>query len=189
MHVQLKSLKCADAMVGDNPITCVNPSLFYSKPVYGMGEGLFATVDLDPGDIWWVNNFSDPRFVSRVISWKYHLGRDANERQSDETLCYVDPELRQLVICTEPFCRVNHGTLGRDANSSTDAYGNSFIIRPVSAGEEIRIPYDYECVVSLIWKFPEFAKTVPTDLIKDENFLLSKVCEYAQAMAFLNSLA
>jgi hypothetical protein len=153
-----------------------------------MGVGLFANVDLMPGDIWWANALTDQRFVERVIPWQEHQKRDPQEREEDEIKCYVEASLRALVICTEPFCRVNHGSADRSANADTDKLGNSIITVPVPAGQEILIPYEYESVISLIWKFPEFANQLPETMRNDENFLFLNVLESRLAMEFLKRL-
>ena len=167
----------------------VSPRHFYAAHTPDRGRGLFASVDLKPGDIWWGNSYSDPRFVERVISWREHIARDPEERIADEIRCFVDTGLKALVICTEPFCRVNHGRRGVEANSDTDEYGNSIICKPVRAGEEILIPYDYEAVVSLMWKFPQFANQIPQELKSDPAFLFSDVVLNPLAKAFLESLS
>ena len=166
----------------------VSPRHFYASRTPDRGMGLFASVDLQPGDIWWGNSYSDLRFVERVIGWREHIARDPAKRVADEIRCFVDTGLKSLVICTEPFCRVNHGRRGVEANSDTDAYGNSIICNPVRAGEEILIPYDYEAVVSIMWKFPEFAKQLPKELKSNAAFLFSDVANNPLAKAFLDTL-
>jgi len=166
----------------------VAPRHFYAAPTTDRGLGLFASVDLEPGDIWWGNSFTDPRFVARVISWEHHMARPQEKRRADEIQCFVDTASKALVICTEPFCRVNHGRRGFDANADGDAFGNSIVSKHIPAGQEILIPYDYEAVISILWKFPEFAQRVPEELRADEAFLFSSVKDCALTTAFLNSL-
>jgi hypothetical protein len=166
----------------------VAPTHFYSKPVKGMGLGVFCDVDLVPGDIWWLNSMTDQRFVERIVPWEDHKKRNPEERGADEIKCYVDPALRALVICTEPFCRVNHAHGNLGANSDTDAFGNSIITERIEAGQQILIPYDYEAVISILWKFPEVAKLLPSNLQQDEAFLLSSVKQHREVMDFLRKL-
>ena len=174
--------------VGGKDFQVVSPIHFYAAPTPDRGQGLFAVVDLAPGDIWWGNSYSDARFVERVIPWREHIARTAAERVGDEIKCFVDTGLEALVICTEPFCRVNHGRRGGEANADSDESGNSIITRPVRAGEEILIPYDYEAVISIMWKFPEFAKQVPEELRSDAAFLFSDVASNPLAKRFLDTL-
>lgn len=116
------------------------------------------------------------------------MARPEEERRADEIKCFVDTASKQLVICTEPFCRVNHGRRGGDANADGDEFGNSIISKHIPAGQEILIPYDYEAVVSILWKFPEFAQRIPKVLRSDTTFLFSNVNDCALAKAFLDSL-
>lgn len=46
----------------------------------------------------------------------------------------------------------------------------------------------YDSVVSIIWKFPEFASLVPEEVLTDESFLLTHVKENEAALNFLMSL-
>jgi hypothetical protein len=174
--------------VGGREFEVVAPIHFYAAETPDRGNGLFASVDLVPGDIWWGNSYFDRRYVERVIGWNEHTARTPAERTADEIKCFVDTRLKALVICTEPFCRVNHGRAGFEANADSDQHGNSIITKPVRAGEEILIPYDYEAVVSIMWKFPEFAKQVSQELRSDAAFLFSDVANNPLAKAFLDSL-
>lgn len=176
------------ANVDGREVHVVSPKHFYSAEVPHMGLGLFANVDLDPGDIWWANSLSDPRFVERMIPWESHTNRPVETRKEDEIKCYFDGASRSLVICSEPFCRVNHGIVGRNANSDTDQLGNSIISCHVPAGEQILIPYDYESVISIVWKFPEFAARVPPEMLSNDSFLFQSVIDCALARDFLKSL-
>ena len=166
----------------------VLPEHFYAAPVPTMGLGLFCKVDLAVGDIWWVNSTTDARFVSRTVSWDEHNRRNEDDRRGDEVNCFVDPTSRLIVICTEPFGRVNHGQEGNGANSGTDEFGNSIITVPVKAGGQILIPYDYESVVSILWKFPDVKRLLPQEVLLDKDFLLSPVKENEEIMKFLNNL-
>jgi len=170
-------------------LNVISPKHFYSAPTVKMGLGLFADVDLEPGDIWWIDSIDDQRFVRKTIPWEEHLLRDAKERRVDEIQCYVDPERKMLIVCAEPFCRVNHGRRGVHSNAETDSAGNSIISQFVPAGREIRIPYDYESVVSIIWKFPEFEQTISSEERLNDSILLSPVMNYPPALRFLDSLS
>lgn len=141
-------------------------------------------VDLAPGDCWWAHDLTDPRFVARVIPWVEYLALPAAEKQLAETLCYVDCGRRALVVCTEPFCRVNHAPASV-ANSGCDPAGNSVIVAPVPAGDEIVTPYDYEAVVSLAWKFPTFRQRLSDAEWADEAVLFRPASEHPAARAFL----
>ncbi|MEN9846852.1 MAG: hypothetical protein RIS36_1999 [Pseudomonadota bacterium] len=176
------------AIVQGREFAVVAPRHFYAAATSQRGLGLFAEVALEPGDIWWGNSFTDSRYVERVISWDEHMARPKEERRVDEITCFVDTTSKQLVICTEPFCRVNHGRRGVDANADGDEFGSSIISKLIPAGQEILIPYDYEAVISIVWKFPEFAQQLPQELRADEAFLFSNVKDCHLATAFLNSL-
>ena len=90
-----------------------------------------------------------------------------------ERLCYIDAATRSLVACAEPFCRVNHG--GQDANSRTDDSGCSIVTRPIPAGSEITIPYDYDPVLSIVWKFPELKERLTAVELADEAVMFGQI--------------
>ena len=116
------------------------------------------------------------------------MARPKEDRRADEITCFVDTASKQLVICTEPFCRVNHGRRGFDANADGDEFGNSIISKYIPAGKEILIPYDYEAVISILWKFPQLASQFSNELLADERFLFSSAKDPESITAFLNSL-
>ena len=180
--------KYASVCVDGQDFKFVLPSHFYSAEVTGMGLGLFCKVDLIPGDIWWINCHTDQRFVKKTLKFDEHLRRQVEERRSDEVICFVDPDIRTMVVCTEPFGRVNHGVLGRTANCGTDRFGNSIVTLPVQAGNELLIPYDYESVVSILWKFPEVINLFDAVTLKSEHFLLSSVRNHSAIIDFLDRL-
>jgi hypothetical protein len=165
----------------------VDPNHFFSGPSARGGRGLFCRVSLEPGDLWWAHDLSDPRFVCRVIPWEEYKTLKGAEKATAEILCYVDPVRRALIICTEPFCRVNHGR-NDEANSGSDDALNSLITSPVEAGEEILISYDYEAVVSVLWKFPELRARFESAELEQESLLLSPVLECPRVLDFLRSL-
>lgn len=173
--------------VRDKEVQVVDPGHFYAAESKFGGSGLFCNVDLLPGDIWWAHDFSDPRFVARIIPWAQYLTLSGQERAEAETLCYVDPFLRALIICAEPFCRVNHGA-GADANCDSDESLNSNISHPVPAGNELLIPYDYEAVVSLLWKFPELKNSFSGQELESESLLLSAAVDHPRVINFLARL-
>lgn len=175
------------AVVGGVEIEVVDPALFHAQPVGTRGLGLFCRVDLAVGDIWWAHDLGDPRFVTQVIPWDEHMSSRSVARAEIEKVCYVDPRLQSLVVCTEPFCRVNHAS-DEGANSCCDPLGNSRVTRPIPAGTEILIPYEYEAVVSLLWKFPDLARLLPPGAWQDHRFLLQSITEWPVAMHFLRSL-
>lgn len=175
------------AKVEGREFQVVDPTHFLSGPSRRGGKGLFCRVSLEPGDLWWAHNLSDPRFVSRVIPWEEYKALQGEEKASAEILCYVDPVRRALIICTEPFCRVNHGRHD-EANSGSDAALNSLITSPIEAGKEILISYDYEAVVSVLWKFPELRTRFSPDELEQESLLLSPVLECPRVLEFLRSL-
>lgn len=184
--MSLLGKRYCEALVDGRVVPVVDPAHFRSAPVPGMGLGLFCDVDLKPGDIWWANNLTDPRFVQRVIPWEEYKTMKPDEKREAEILCYIDTDIRALIRCTEPFSRVNHAT--DTANSTNDELWNSVISRSVKAGEQILISYDYDAVVSLVWKFPEFVATVPTKALEDETFLLAPVDTNEAALKFLSRL-
>jgi len=170
-------------------LSVVSPKHFYTAPTSDKNMGLFANVSLDPGDIWWGNSYTDCRFVERIIHWDDHVIRSSDDRHRDEVLCFFDSEFRSLVICTEPFCRVNHGRRGSEANSDCDSYGNSIAITHIPKGREILIPYDYEAVISLMWKFPQFNSTVPACQRANDAFLFASARDEQLAVDFLLNLS
>ncbi|MFM8407354.1 MAG: hypothetical protein ACKN94_08555, partial [Pirellulaceae bacterium] len=44
-------------------LNVISPKHFYSASTAKMGLGLFADIDLEPGDIWWIDSIDDQRFV------------------------------------------------------------------------------------------------------------------------------
>ncbi|CAN5146715.1 hypothetical protein BH11PLA2_BH11PLA2_49630 [soil metagenome] len=158
---------------------------FYSADAGpGRGRGLFCHIDLQPGDAWWQWTLDDPRYIARVIPWAEYLTLPESERRKVETLCYFDADAQSLVICAEPFCRVNHATL--TANSKSDDDGYSVVTRPITAGTEITIPYDYEAVISIVWKFPSFRQMMTAEQLADTAFLFQRVTDVPLAMQFFN---
>lgn len=176
------------AAVNGRPVRAVAPDQFYTAPASGgrVGLGLYCRATLDPGDVWWANDTTDTRFVARVIPWPEYLRMEPGERAEAERLCYVDPGVKALVICAEPFCRVNHA--GAAANSACDADGNSVITRAVPPGEEITIPYAYEAVVSLVWKFPALRDAFTRDELADDAVMFGRATEHPAAARFLGDL-
>ena len=179
--------KYATALVDDTSFTVVDPSYFYSKPVPGMGLGLFCKIDLIPGDIWWAHNLEDQRYVEALFSWEDFLRLEGSRKEEVQRKCYVDVETRAVIVCTEPFCRVNHGN-DETANSDSDQFKNSLITKPVPADQQILISYNYEAVISLIWKFDTFKSSVPNHLLSDDSFLFSCATDVPIAADFLNQL-
>lgn len=176
----------AAAILNGQTFPVVHPKHFRSAPTPRKGLGLFCDVDLVPGDYWWVNDLADPRFVAKVIPWEEYKKLRGAEKTMAEILCYLDWYLASLVLCAEPFCRVNHSS--RRANSSYDAAGNSIITHPVAAGEEVLVSYSYETVGSIAWKFPDFKAQLMSEELAEDAYLLKKVVDDPKAMAFLDSL-
>ena len=100
-----------------------------------------------------------------------------------ERLGYLDCDSRSVVMCAEPFCRVNHA--GSDANSTALASGCSSVAKPIPAGTEITQAYDYDLVLSILWKFPELRSELPAEMLEDEDFLFSPVDAHPAVAAFL----
>lgn len=163
------------ATVAGETIRVVNPAFFYaaacSRPERGLG--LFCRIDLLPGDCWWAHDFTDPRYVRQVIPWPDYERMSDDQKREAERLCYVDVATRCLIACAEPFCRVNHSF--REANSCTDARGCSIVTRPIPAGEEITIPYDYDPIISILWKFPELRDRFAVEARGNASLLWSPV--------------
>ncbi len=184
MKSRLTLKRYCTALVCGNVVSVVEPSHFHAAESQFGGQGLHCDVDLLRGDIWWAHDFSDPRFVARIIPWEHYLTLSRAQRADAEKLCYVNPDLRALIICTEPFCRVNHGS-GDAANCDSDQSLNSIISRHVPAGMELLIPYDYEAVVSVLWKFPELRNSFSLSELETESLLLSPAVDYPQVIDFL----
>jgi hypothetical protein len=147
------------------------------------GLGLVANIDLKPGDIWWQHDWSDPRYVARLIPWIEYEAMSTIDRAAAERLCYLDIDRRTMVLCTEPFCRVNHSAL---PNSITNADGDSEAIVTIPAGREITISYEYESVLSLVWKFDGLRAMLPGRKSIDEWLIVAKECP--TTMAYLKQL-
>lgn len=161
----------------------VAPLHFYSAPSQRpqQGLGLYCQVDLAPGDVWWAECLGDARWVTRVVPWVEFQQLSQEEQDRLKSLCYVDAHIRAVVECAEPFGRVNHA--GRNANSATDDDGNSVALQAIPAGTEITIPYAYDAVVSVLWKFPHFKSYLAQDT--DEESLLVPVRDHLVAQHFL----
>lgn len=168
----------------------IDPELFFAQAAAGpkrLGLGLFCRVALQPGDIWWLHDFEDRRYVERVLTLNELEDLPDPERQELRRLCYVDPQIRRAIICTPPFCYVNHCPRDR-ANSTCDDQGNSVVTKPILPGEEIVIPYDYDAVISLVWKFPEFADRLESGQLQDEKVLFQNAASFPIARDFLEEL-
>jgi len=176
----------ADATVAGERVRVVNPAHFYAADVPGKGQGLFCQVVLEPGDCWWAHDFEDQRYVTRVIPWSEYEPLDDTAKRDLERLCYIDVATRSLVACTEPFCRVNHG--GHDANSRSDDNGCSIVTKPVPAGTEITIPYDFDPVLSILWKFPGLKDRLSASELADESLMFGSIENCETVKRFLESL-
>lgn len=174
------------ATVGDEPVRVVDPVLFYAAMTPDKGLGLFCKADLEPGDVWWAHDFEDRRFVERVIPWHDYQRLPESEKRTAEVLCYIDAESRSLIHCTEPFCRVNHS--GREANSRGEDDGNSVVTKLIPAGTEITLPYTYELVQSILWKFPAVRELLPANALENEAILFSPVTEHPAIVRYLERL-
>lgn len=180
--------KHSSAYVNERQISVINPLLFYAADVGDMGKGLICKMRLNPQDIWWANNFQDLRYVEKVYNWSEFQQLSDEMKLDIQRRCFVDINSRDIVLCTEPFCRINHGNMDR-ANTGSDADGNSIITRQIEPDEELLVPYDgYEAVISIVWKFPDFARQVPEELLSNHNFLFSEAKKYPLAVQFLEGL-
>jgi hypothetical protein len=100
---------------------------------------------------------------------------------------YIDLPSGLIVMCTSPFDLTNHAN-PRNANSNSDNYGNSIATKAIRAGEEIRIGYEYDAMLSTIWKFPEIAKSFSQQQLSNKEFLLSPASAHPAAVDFLDQL-
>lgn len=162
----------------------IEPCLFYSANVPGKGLGLFCKVDMDTNDIWWVNDMSDPRYVSRVVPWDEYSVLGESEKRDLEIRCYVDSDTRSLIVCANPFWCINHACTAQ-ANSSSDNQYNSIANRRIPAGEEILISYDYDAVISIVWKFDEFLSLLCEERLEDPDYLFQSASQCPIAAGFL----
>lgn len=178
----------AEAVVDGERVRVVNPLNFYAAPTADplRGQGLFCRVGLVPGDCWWAHNFDDRRYVTRVIAWADYESMSDLDKREVERLCYIDAASRSLVACAEPFCRVNHA--GKYANSTTDDSGCSIVTRPIPAGTEITIPYDYDPVLSILWKFPHLREALTKADLANEALMFGTVEKYEAVRRFLEEL-
>jgi hypothetical protein len=175
------------ARVDGREVRVVDPAHFRAAPAGAKGMGLFCDVDLEPGDCWWPHDWTDRRFVSRVLSWSDYLVLPDNEKRDAEVYGYIDAATRSVVFCAEPFCRVNHARADV-ANSRTEETGNSVAVVPMPAGTEITIPYDYETLLSLAWKFPVLAARLPARDLTDDASRFRPAVENDIAREFLDRL-
>ena len=184
----MMSERYTEAIVDGDVVRVVHPSLFHAAATVDprKGLGLFCRVDLEPGDCWWAHAFDDPRYVTRVIPWAEYERLGEAEQCGLQVLSYIDVATRSLVVCTEPFCRVNHG--GRDANSISDDSGCSLVTRPIPAGTEITIPYDYDPVLSILWKFPELTARLSPEVLADERVMFGPIGGCEPVKRFLEEL-
>jgi hypothetical protein len=100
---------------------------------------------------------------------------------------YIDSGSKLIVMCAAPFDLTNHANTAT-TNSGSDQYGNSIATKYIKAGDEIRIGYDYDVMLSLIWKFPDIAKQFSQQQLSDPQFLLSPATEHQKALDFLERL-
>src|SRR5436305_324354 len=82
------------ARVDGREVRVVDPAHFHAAPAGAKGLGLFCDVDLEPGDCWWPHDWSDPRFVSRVLSWPEYLLLSGEEKRTAEVYGYIDAATR-----------------------------------------------------------------------------------------------
>lgn len=169
---------------------CVDPRHFRAGPSKLGGVGLFCDLDLEPGDIWFLQNPADSRYISQTIEVEGSVVALSTEWFEENginpILCYYDFLLDRLVSNTEPFCRVNHSIIKQ--NSYEGARGNGYILHHVPAGEEILDPYNYEAVFSLAWKFGEFKKIILDAGCWSDDYLRLPVTESRLAMEFLATM-
>jgi hypothetical protein len=180
--------KLVTANVDGKVFEIINPTFFYSCEVPGLGLGLFCHQDLHPGDIWWAHNLNDNRFVEFCYSWQTFEALKEEIKSDVKKKCYVDVETREVIVCTEPFCRVNHGN-SNTANADSDESKNSIITKFIPANSQILIPYTYEAVISLVWKFEAFERSLPLELLNNKEYLYSPAVQCKHAMDFLKNLS
>lgn len=183
----MNTRRTVTAMVDGVAVTAIDPAHFSARPVAGKGRGLFCEVDLQPGDCWWVHDWSDPRWTQRVIPWSEFRLYPPAEQEAFQVIGYLDHATKNLILCTEPFCRVNHADPAT-ANCESNEQGHSIVTRFIPAGTEITIPYDFEMVLSLSWKFPEFREMLTDQEWADDAILFQSVNDHPKARAFLQSL-
>lgn len=162
----------------------IDPILFYAANVPGKGLGLFCRVDLDVNDIWWTHDMSDSKYVSRVIAWTEYSVLSESEKREIEVKCYVDPDSRSIIVCTKPFWCVNHAPASM-ANSTSDHQFNSIASKRIPSGEEIVISYEYDAVISIVWKFGAFRDSLNRHQLADPDFLFQPASECPIAVNFL----
>lgn len=169
---------------------CVDPRHFRAGPSRLGGVGLFCDLDLEPGDIWFLQNPGDRRYITRAIKVDRSVS-DISKEWWDKNginpiLWHYDFLLDCLVSSTEPFCRVNHSIIKQ--NSAEDTHGNGYMLCHLPAGEEILDPYNYEAVFSLAWKFGEFRRMLDEAGCWSDDYLRMPVTESALAMDFLATM-
>jgi hypothetical protein len=164
----------------------IDPKLFYAGRC-SLGRGLFCQIDLEQGDIWWLNELNDTRFVKKLISEAEFNRLHPMLKEFVMTYGYTDPDTKLIVLCTNPFDLTNHAKHA-EANSISDKYGNSVASKFIEAGQEIRISYDYDAMLSLIHKFPDLGRLFSLDQLSDPTFLSSPATDHTQAIAFLENL-
>jgi hypothetical protein len=169
---------------------CVDPRHFKAGPSCLGGVGLFCELDLEPGDIWFLQNPADQRYISRTIRVDgsvTDISKDWFDLNGvNPVLWHYDFLLGSLVSSTEPFCRVNHSILKQ--NSDEDDHGNGYMLYRLPAGEEILDPYNYEAVFSLAWKFGEFKQLVCEAGYWSDDYLRLPVTESKLAVDFLGTM-
>lgn len=166
------------------PLQHVAPEHFYAAPSEVGGLGLFCKVDLVPGDIWFLSDLSDRRYVKKYYPTD---ALDIPEMWIDSptitSLVFFDSQSSAFVLCNEPFCRVNHSFIKQ--NSSCDNEQHSVIAVPVPAHTEIFDPYDYDIVGSLLWKFPQLKEWYNSNQLTDLNLLRTPAAQDPIALEFL----
>jgi hypothetical protein len=169
---------------------CVDPRHFHAAPSQLGGMGLFCGLDLEPGDIWFLQNSADSRYFLETIKVDVDvesISREWLERNGiDPILDYYDFRVNGIVKITEPFCRVNHSILNR--NSCEDEAGNDCIACHLPAGKEILTPYTFDAVFSLAWKFRGFKQMLTNAGYWENDYLRMPVNESKLAMDFLATM-
>lgn len=166
------------------PVQYVAPEHFYAAPSEVGGLGLFCKVDLVPGDLWFLSDLSDTRYVRDYYrTGTLEIPETWKDIPAVASLVFFDSHNSALVLCNEPFCRVNHSFAKQ--NSSCEEDQHSIVVAPIPAHTEIFDPYDYDIVGSLLWKFPELTRWYSDEQLANLNLLRTPAAQDPIAIEFL----
>lgn len=167
-----------------NRVQYVAPEHFYTAPSEVRGLGPFSKVDLLPGDIGFLSDLNERRYGKEYYqTHTFGIPQGWTDNPARRSLVFFDFQNSALVLCNEPFCRVNHSFMKQ--NSSCDEDHHSVIVAPVPAHTEIFDPYDYDAVALLPWKFPHLKEWYQGRQLSEPDLLRTPAAQDPVATEFL----